>query len=362
MKKATLTIKDGIKHFRSEAYNYSFRLDNGSFARWGKTLEDDPTWSPYGCEIADIEITTSCNGPISNGKNKLCSFCYKSNTQNGKYMTFDTFKQLLNKFPHRTNKDGTRDFVLTQIAFGVDAECKTNPDVWKIFAHCRENGIIPNLTVASIDDNVASNIAKYCGACAVSRYTDKNSCYDSVNLLTNQYGMKQVNIHQLVAMSTINDIWETLKDIKNDPRLSKLNAIVFLSLKQKGRGITQQPLPQEEYSKIIQYCLSNNISFGSDSCGAGKLLKSLTKEQYNEVIKVVEPCEASKFSFYCDVDGMYYPCSFMANEVGDWKDGINVLEVNDFVKDIWMHRKTSDFRNKVDACNECLGGCCHYKI
>jgi hypothetical protein len=379
MNNALIAVNKNLKVFRSRDYSYNFDMVSGYFQRWGKTLKDDPTFSPYSPEIADIEITTSCHGPrvynrdangvrINDGsatvRNRLCSFCYKSNTPNGKYMSFETFAKLLDKFPHVIDpKTGKRIFALTQIAFGVDAECNTNPDVWRIFAHCRDNGIIPNLTVASIDDEVAGNIANYCGACAVSRYSDKDVCYDTVDLLTNKHGMTQVNIHQLVSAATINDIWETLRDVKTDPRLAKLNAIVFLSLKQKGRGVTQSPMPQEEYAKIVQYCLANNISFGSDSCGAGKLLKSLDKEQYEKVIGVVEPCEAGgKFSFYCDVDAKYYPCSFMANEEGDWKDGIDMLAVNDFVKDVWTHPKTLAFRDKVDKCNECLGGCCHFKV
>ena len=361
---ARIFENENVKTLRSELYSFNFNKHTGFFARWGKTVADDPSFSPFSPEIADIEITTSCKGPrLSNGTNKLCSFCYKSNNPNGKYMSFETFKQLLDKFPHTTDKNGRRSFILTQIAAGVDAECKSNPDVWKIFEYCRENGIIPNLTVASIDDEVAQNIAKYCGACAVSRYSDKEVCYDSVDLLTNKYGMSQVNIHQLVEMSTLDNIWETLRDMQTDKRLAKLNAIVFLSLKQKGRGVSQEPISQEEYAKIIQYCLSNNIRFGSDSCGAGKLLKSLSEQQYKEILPVVEPCEAGgKFSFYCDVDAKYYPCSFMANEEGDWKKGIDMLTVDDFIKDVWQHPKTLSFREKVDRCNECLGGCCHFKI
>jgi len=97
--KFVVFVKNGIKVFRSENYNYNFRLSDGFFQRWGKTLDDDPNWSPFSPEIADIEITTSCKGPkLSNGKNKLCGFCYKSNTPNGKYMSFETFKTILDKF------------------------------------------------------------------------------------------------------------------------------------------------------------------------------------------------------------------------------------------------------------------------
>jgi len=361
----TAVNKNGekIKVLQSKDYNYVFNSHTGFFARWGATKDEDPTWSPFGPEIADVEITTSCRGPkLSNGTNRLCSFCYKSNTPNGKYMSFETFKSILDKFPHQVIS-GKKTWNLTQIAFGVDAECKTNPDVWKIFSYCKDNGIIPNLTVATIDDEVAKNISRYCGACAVSRYSDKNVCYDSIELLTHKYGMKQVNIHQLVSQSTLPDIWETLEDIQTDTRLSNLNAIVFLSLKQKGRGVSQEPISQDQYTKIVQYCLEKGIRFGSDSCGAGKLLNSLNKEQYDRILPMVEPCEAGgKFSFYCDVDGNYFPCSFMAGENGDWENGINMLNVKDFIKEVWTAPITINFRNQVEACNKCLGGCSHFKI
>ena len=59
-------------------YNYIFNYKTGMFVRWGKTKEDDPKFSPIGPEIADIEITTICNGvrgKEKDGKRKLCDFC-----------------------------------------------------------------------------------------------------------------------------------------------------------------------------------------------------------------------------------------------------------------------------------------------
>jgi hypothetical protein len=52
----------------------------------------------------------------------------------------------------------------------------------------------------------------------------------------------------------------------------------------------------------------------------------------------------------------------MANEEGDWKEGIDMLKVNDFLSEVWNNPKTLSFRDKVSECNKCLGGCCHYKI
>jgi intein/homing endonuclease len=78
----TLVIENGIKKFRSKDYNYNFNISNGYFERWGKTREDDPTWSPYGCEIMDIEISDGESCPMT------CAFCSPAgtlvNTPNGK--------------------------------------------------------------------------------------------------------------------------------------------------------------------------------------------------------------------------------------------------------------------------------------
>jgi hypothetical protein len=71
---ATVTIKNGIKMFRSESYNYNFRISDGFFQRWGRTLEEDPTWSPFGCEIVDIEISDGESCPMT------CAFCSPAGT------------------------------------------------------------------------------------------------------------------------------------------------------------------------------------------------------------------------------------------------------------------------------------------
>ena len=82
-----------MKCIKSPNYNYIFNPETGLFVRWGATYEDNPEFAPIGPEIADIEITTSCSGPAG----KVCSFCYKANTPNGKNMSFDTFKQVFAK-------------------------------------------------------------------------------------------------------------------------------------------------------------------------------------------------------------------------------------------------------------------------
>jgi len=168
-----------MKKVRSKAYNYNFDYVTGFFARWGCLFKDNPMFSPLGPELLDVELTTICSGPDGTP----CSFCYKGNTLSGKNMSLDLFKKIFHKVP--TN--------LTQIAFGVDASCTSNPEVWDIFDYCRNNSynkVVPNVTVSNISEQTAERLAKVCGAVAVSRYANKNWCYDSVKWLSDKIGKK----------------------------------------------------------------------------------------------------------------------------------------------------------------------------
>ena len=330
-----IKINETEKHkiLRSSNYNYNFDKLTGYFQRWGKTPNDDPQWGLP--EIADIEITTICHGV----RGRLCPFCYKGNSPKGKYMTLDTFKKIFHKLPRS----------VTQIAFGVDSHCNTNPDWFEIFKYCRENDynkVVPNVTVADIDNTVADKLRTVCGAVAVSRYDNADACYDTVKKLTDR-GMTQINIHIMVSKETYTTVNQTLFDRMTDPRLSKLNAIVLLSLKQKRRGINYTPLPQDMFNHIVETALDNKISIGFDSCSCHKFLQTVKQyPEYKQYEQVSEPCESTCFSVYIDVDGYFYPCSFTPNTVG-WYDGINVIHSNDFINDVWMNPRTVEFRKKL---------------
>jgi len=333
MKKYTIIDNDKYKLMVSPDMNYVFDKTDGFSAVWGNNREDDPNWSPYGPLIADIEITTSCKGPGG----KLCSFCYKSNNPDGEYMSLSTFIKVFNKLPD----------TLQQIAFGVDAQCESNPDVIDIMAYCRDNGVIPNVTVADITNETAICLSELCGAVAVSRYQDKKLCYDSVKLLTDR-GMKQTNIHMMISDETYLQALETITDIAaGEPRLKKLNAIVFLSLKKKGRGDGFTPLSQDKFDILVDFCLRHNIRFGFDSCSAHKFLESIKyHDNFKNIAMMVEPCESTLFSMYLDVKGDLYPCSFCEN-INDWKTGVNILDCDDFINDIWCNTRVVDFRKTL---------------
>lgn len=332
--------KGNLKWFRSPDCNWNFNYETGFTTIWGKKPIDDAGFSPMPM-ILDIEVTTICKGPGG----IPCKFCYKSNSPIGDNMSFETFKTIIDKMPW-----------LTQIAFGGDAQCESNPDIWKMMDYCRQKRIVPNITVADITDDTADKLAQHCGAVAVSRYDNKDLCYDSVKKLTDR-GMSQVNIHQLICKETLENALDTTKDIKEDSRLSKLNAIVYLSLKKKGRAINNNfnCLSQNEFNFLMIYAIRNKVSIGMDSCSAHKFLNFVNlMKQANPnfdpsmIIKSVEPCESTCFSSYINTYGEFYPCSFTEG-TERWESGISVPDCNDFVDDIWDHPRTIEFRETLLA-------------
>lgn len=339
---AVLVEDSKIKMLKSENYNFVFDKSNGFFARWGKTQDDDGDPNLSYPEIIDMEISTSCHGV-----GKPCKFCYKSNVAKGEYMDIETFKKVFAKLPP----------TITQLAAGI-GDIDSNPDMWKIFEHCRENGVIPNVTIncARMTTEYFDNLAKYCGAVACSAY-DTELTYTAIKELTDR-GMKQINIHYMISDQSVEGAYKIIDDMQSEPRLSKMNAIVFLSLKQKGNaktGYTQ--LSQEKFNDLCKYALSKKINFGFDSCSSRKFFNyldsddTLTKEFKEQMYKCIEPCESSIFSSYVSVDGKYYPCSFCEGVNDEWKDGLSVLDCDDFITDIWYNEKTQNFKKKLLSCN-----------
>ncbi len=314
------------KNFISKDYNYHFNLSTGYFERWGATIDDDPSYSPYGPEILDCEISTICN--------KGCPYCYKSNTNTGKNMSFDTFKKVIEKI--NVNNQ------LTQVAFGLGATAEENPDLWKMCEWLRSINIVPNGTVADITDETATKIAKYFGAVAISIHGDKNICYGMVKKLTD-LGMKQVNIHHVIYAENHTETYEIFNDIKKDPRLEKLNAIVLLSLKKKGRAEKGDfhPMSQFEFTNMVNYALDHKISLGFDSCSAHKFMTAIKNHPDNKrMMEQCEPCESNLFSAYCSVDAEYFPCSFSEGLV----EGQSIISCKNFLDEVW---NVGDWRNKL---------------
>lgn len=351
-------------HGKDNKFNMYFRKSDGFTAKWGETFDEDPAYNPYGNEIADIEITKRCKG-IRNaeGIHTPCPWCYKSNTGIGDYMNFETFKKLFDIL----NEAKT----MTQIAFGTGASLTEdeNPDYWKIFEYCKENGVTPNVTVADISEETAKKMVNTFGACAVSYYPliNKNRCYDTIEkLIRNAKEINRdmkVNIHCLLAEETINGVNSLLDDFHKDSRLNGVNAIVFLSLKQKGRGVHFNKMNFDGFKEIIERCKNEKIPYGMDSCSANKFFRVIENwENKESIIPLIEPCEATQFSSFFDCYGTYFPCSFMEKE-GEWEQGVKLNDIKN-INDIWYEKRVVEWRNESMKNINCLGcnKCHHFDI
>ena len=314
-------------------YNLVFDRKTGFLARWGNTRDENPTFSPVGPEIADIEISTVCHGIGKTMETRVpCSWCYKSNTGTGENMSFETFQAVVEKFPAN----------LTQIAFGI-GDIDGNPDLWRIMQLSREKGIIPNVTVngMGINQETAQRLAKLCGAVAVSHYGD-DLCFNAVQALT-EAGLKQVNIHKLLSKETLASCFRLIYQVKTDSRLKGLKAIVFLMLKPKGNRNKMHGLDCLEYYQfLLNYARDNGVNIGMDSCSAPMALKSLPSQFTDSV----EPCESGLFSIYVNVKGEVFPCSFTEGTLG-WETGLDVPSAKDFLQDVWFHPRLEDWRNNL---------------
>lgn len=341
-----LTIKNGVKSFRSEDYSYDFNLATGFFRRWGRTFANDPETSPYGPEIADIEISAGESCPMS------CPFCYKGNRKgnpaNSTHMSLETFSGILDTFP---KYDG--HFFTTQIAFGITS-VGAHPQLFDIFQHCRKNNIIPNVTINGADpltDEQIGNLVKLTGAMAISLNSAiKDEEYKLIERLT-AAGARQLNIHFVVSKQSIQFAYELCNDLKYNLALKGINAIVFLGLKPKNRGQAFDVLPTEEFIKLVEFALDNNIRFGFDSCGAPKfehavhLSKKIDDATKKRLIACSERCESGNFSSYIDVDGNYWHCSF--GEGLEIANGIDVKTIKSFLTDVWQSAKLTEWRNRL---------------
>jgi len=332
------------KIIKSKKMNCIFDKENGFTIIWGETFDDDPEYSPFGPLLLDIEISSICS--------RACEFCYKSNgTYKGKNMLFETFKILFDKFPKET---------LTQIAFGI-GDIDANPDLWKIMEYCRENGVIPNITINGerMTSKYYDKLVGLCGAVAVSLY-DKDTCYNAVKELTDR-GLKQVNIHSLLAQQTYSQCLEVLSDRETEERLNALNAIVYLWLKPKGINNHFHQVGKGQFENLVNKAIASNTNFGFDSCSAPMFLEiTKSRKEYERLKIVVESCESfGIFSGYINVEGAYFPCSF-AEGVGEWESGLDVLNCKDFLEDIWFHPLVNKYRRKSIAktdengCRKCL--------
>ena len=351
-----------IKNMTSNGFNYRYNMESGLHMQWGENYDHDPQRCNFGPIIADIEVTSKCGGPGG----RVCSFCYKSNTAHkGMHMTLQDFKTVFDKLPP----------TLTQIAFGADADLSLSPNIYDMMDYARSKRVVPNITVADVNKETAEKLAKRVGAVAVSWYgmeNDKNFCYNSIQNL-HDAGVDQINIHFMLSKESLPYVDELIEDIETDSRLKHLNAVVFLSLKQKGRGVSFVGCNESEFRSVVEKMLARNIGFGFDSCSAPKFLKSVEGHEREEDFKMMsESCESLSSSIYINEKGVIYPCSFMENM--SWNsidynksEGWNMLDDSikdhkEFVDKVWNSDRAIAFSTQGAMCASCGNGCQVYTI
>ena len=336
----------------SHTYHCFFSKLDGFNLRFGKTIDDDPEYCGLGPEIADIEIVTgSC--PKVNSEN--CRWCYKNNTSAlGKVMTLEDFQEVISRFPIN----------LTQVALGITG-VKSNPYLKDILIYLRKLGIIGNLTLtgADLDDEMADVLCEYCGACAVSCYDKaKELCYSTIKRLHDNAKEKfnrdmHLNMHIVIADFSMDHIMDVLNDIKNG-KVPGLKSVVMLHAKPVGRAKNLDcSLSKENLTKVIKFCLDNNISFGFDSCNGHNVQDILMEMGKPELCSSIEPCESGRMSIYVNVEGKITPCSFVEHVYEN--SAIDLLNSDAMVKDVWM---TDKMLNAFRNCTKCSKSCPIYSL
>lgn len=348
----------------SETWNQVYYFVDGRTFSCGRTVHDDPEGPcPAGPCLADIEISSAAEQDVNSAlplniiteggcSGKSCKqFCYKQATYNKTvHMSLDMLKKILDKFTKS----------LTQVAYGV-CSIDSHPQLFEILEETHKRRITPNLTLNShgVTDEIAEKLSKLCGAIAVSvNPGNKEEAYDCIKKLSQDYGMRQINIHTVVSEESASFAKLICDDMLYDTRLSKCNCVVLLGFKNKTGTNMFSPVAQTTYTDLINYYLDKRVPVGADSC-SGAAFKQAIKNRKNAKIleQCITSCESLHESFYVNVFGYAYACSFCEG-VDDWKEGVDLLKCNS-VMDIWGSAKVSEWRNRM-KCRQFE--CPYYKI
>lgn len=327
----------------SEGYNFFGDTDTGLTMRWGNTVKSNPVYAEWP-ELADISISNHCT--------KGCEFCYKDSKNNNSFMSLEDYEFVLSSLTDE--KWGS----VFQVALG-GGEPLEHPDFIEIINITNSRGIVANFTTNGmhINKEVASKIKNKVGAVAISISKAEEINVDKIKILTDE-GIK-TNIHFVLDNESISDAIDILSG-KYDYLLEKVNGVIFLTYKPKGRANLEKCLRVDEnFNKFIDL-IDNNISkvrIGFDACFVPMLMKNTEVE-----VDYIDSCECGFFSVYIDENLNVQPCSF----ANDNRFSYNLKEYN--FKDIWMnkydtYRKEIMKNNCKNDCknkDNCRGKCAYY--
>jgi len=327
----------------SEGYNFFGDTETGLTMRWGNTIKSNPWYAPWP-ELADISISNHCT--------KGCEFCYKESEDNKSFMSLEDYEYVLSCL--QDEQCGN----VFQVALG-GGEPLEHPDFIEIINKTNARGIVANFTTNGIhiDKTVAANIKNKVGAVAISISKAEEINCDKIKLLTDE-GIK-TNIHFVLDNKSIKDAIDILEG-KYNSLLEKVNGVIFLTYKPKGRANLENCLRMDEKLEKFINLIDKNISsarIGFDACFVPMLMKNTEVN-----VDYIDSCECGFFSVYIDETLNVQPCSFANDDrfaynlrKYDFKD-IWINKYDSYRKDIMKNECKNDCKNK----DNCRGKCAYY--
>ena len=312
--------------------------------------QKDPQMRSYP-ELIDVGIMGHCYA----GQEGICKAagidCYQKGYLSHKpNMGFYDFKRIIDESKGKT----------FQIALGGAGDPNKHNSFEEMLSYARLNGIIPNMTTSGINilDREIELIAKYCGAVAISYYSNiafgKETNEQTVRTITKVASLLPTNVHYVISDSSID---EAIYRLENKLWPSGISAIIFLLYKPVGFGKMDKVIKNDDRLKhFMNLALKGDYPYriGFDTCFTPILLDF---EDYYEMISI-DSCEAARFSMYIDSEMNAYPCSF-DNQAGKYK--ISLKDIS--IQDAWNSNIFERFRSRRTICekcerfNYCRGGC-----
>jgi len=328
----TIIFGEFDKVFKNKEYEILFNTKSGFEVLRGINGYDDPFVTDLPT-MMDIGIMGSCRNH--------CSFCYQGDKKEPN-MTLDDFKQIIDEVKYHAS----------QCALGGRGNPEDHENFEEIIKYARENNVVPNFTTAgnNVTDKIVSLTKEYIGAVAVSNY-NKPYTYRSLKMFMD--ARVKTNIHFIYsrqshrqAMDLINgkDIWNGKVDIE------KLNAVVFLLFKAKGRGKDKLYMVPSEY-QVKEFGESINktklsIKIGMDSCLINRVQQYANFTPQQKIS--VDTCESGRMSVYVTPDMKLVPCSFADHD----KYGLSIKDKS--IKEVWTQGwGFNDFRNTLKETPNC---------
>jgi len=202
------------------------------------------------------------------------------------------------------------------------------------------------------------------GTVGVSLNSNKETCYNTVAALTEAAESLEypavIQIQCVVAEHTYKQILEMLDDLETDPRLRRVECVVYLSLKHKGRGSKFNILGHDGWKAILAKTKASRLPrFGVDVCSTKKLLVFYSEDP--ELNRVAQPCDAGYYNVCINVKGEAFPCSFLEGSEG-WETGESLVDKE--FNDVWLGTRFKTHREKLLHVNkpECDRSCILWEI